>query len=200
MDKYEDVRRLPFQAAGQALGVDLALFKFADTKQDWVGPCPLCRPKKNRGNFRYNVDGRWHCFSCNAHGKGMIDLTMGVRQVGFQEAVETQKPFAGSPIQAVRLPAPVREQTPLGSENPAFSSTYDKYAVPSPWLAQRGFLQETLDRFGVFQYENPNRISAYRGKIMFPIRRLSDGELVGYLARTPNPGDGEPKYLLINDN
>ena len=37
--------------------------------------------------------------------------------------------------------------------------------------------------------------SAYKGKILLPMRRWKDRELVGYLARTPEPAEGEPKYI-----
>jgi DNA primase len=47
----------------------------------------------------------------------------------------------------------------------------------------------------VLQYDNPARQSTYRGKIVIPVRRFKDWELVAYLARNPDPAEGEPKYV-----
>jgi hypothetical protein len=50
-------------------------------------------------------------------------------------------------------------------ENPPFKGQYHKYFVPSEWLTKRGLSPETLERFGVGEYSNPARQSAYKGKI-----------------------------------
>jgi len=135
---------------------------------------------------------------------------MQYRQVGFQEAVDQLKDFnlqtnwadkaatipAIKHLQVSHVEAQVLSDGKNSlTDNPPFKGSYEKYYVPSEWLAKRGFSPETLATFGVGQYDNPKRQSAYKGKILLPVRRWKDGELVAYLARTPEPKDGEPKYI-----
>jgi hypothetical protein len=56
--------------------------------------------KRNRGNFSYDVDGKFRCFSCTAKGRGAIALTMQVRQLGFQAATEILRPFDSASAQS----------------------------------------------------------------------------------------------------
>jgi hypothetical protein len=122
---------------------------------------------------------------------------MAIKGVGFQEAVRllgSVEPLSRS----TRPPVPSPEApdlSPSASENPPFAGQYQKYFVPSDWLAKRAFEPRTLEHFGVGEYNNPARASAYKGKILLPVKRWKDSQLVGYLARNPNPGEGEPKYV-----
>jgi DNA primase len=174
------------------LGVDLAKFK-KRKGGELYGPCciPPHEPKSNTTSFSYSPDGKFHCFSCEAKGRGAIDLVRAVRHCGFQEAVSFLEGIKASPT----------PQTPatddsggageaITGELKPLKSTYHKFAVPCEWLDNR-VPRDIQQRFGVFAYNNPQRKSAYSGRVMIPITK--DGELYGYLARAV---EGEPKYLF----
>lgn len=202
MDQFQELRALPIQAVLAHVGV-VQEWKERRGGTEWSGKCPVHQPKKNTSSFSFHQDGRFQCFSCGAKGRGAIDLLMAVRQIGFQEAVEVLQGLDGNAIglqakkpEIKQLPPNVVKEGFEPSENEPFHATYDKFAVESAWLKERGFTPETLKHFGVFEYDNPKRQSQYKGKILFPIRRFKDGAVVGYLARNPKPAEGEPKYLF----
>lgn len=201
-DTYDHVRKFPLNVVLAALGFET--FKYRKSGTEGYGACPIHGSKKNTTCFSFNDDGKWNCFSCGKHGKGSIDLTMAVKACGFQQAVEWLKALHPAPetaLKNVQVPQPDQEipsaaKTSL-TENPPFKATYDKYKVESHWLKERGFTQETLDKFEVFQYHNPARKSAYSGSVMLKIRRWSDGECVGYLSRNVGEITPErPKYVF----
>lgn len=195
MDEYASLRALPLQAILYWLGVRTE-WKSRKDGQELYGPCPFCQPKRNRANFSFTTDGKFHCFSCSQKGKGSIDLVIAYRKVGFQEAVEILKGFDASQIQLPQEAANPRTKLVQVVENQPFKGSYEKFYQPSEWLAKRGFAPETLETFGVGLYDNPKRQSRYKGKILLPVRRFVDGEVVAYLARTPEPAEGEPKYIF----
>jgi DNA primase len=181
-DKFASVRSLPLLDVLASLGVT----GFKKARDGWHGICPFHKPVKNDGAFRFNSAGLYHCFSCDAKGKGAIDLVMQLKGCGFQEATAWLLPRSA----ATPYIAPVSE--PSISENKPFDGKYEKFYVHSEWLAKRGFTAETLKHFGVGQYHNPARKSAYGGMVMFPIHRFADGVKVGYLGRNIT-GEGQ-KY------
>lgn len=194
-DQHADLRSLPLSLVIPWLGI-AGPFKERKGGQEWFGKCPFHGPKNNNTSFSFHQDGRFNCFSlsCGKKGRGAIDFVMAYRGVGFQAAVDELKAFNGA---AVRIPTPqVQKQLQqLPAENASFKGSYEKFAVDSRWLKERGLTQETLKRFEVFEYNNPKRRSAYSGSVMLKIRRYSDGECVGYLAR--NIGEitqEKPKY------
>jgi hypothetical protein len=69
LDKYDSLRSLPLPSVASTLGIDLQRFK---TRKggELYGSCPIHRPKQNQTSFSYAADGRYHCFSCNAKGRG----------------------------------------------------------------------------------------------------------------------------------
>ena len=86
-DPHLAIRNLPFPAIASALGINLEKFQLKG--KDWAGPCPIHNSKSNIGCFRYEADGgRWHCFSCDAKGRGAIDLAIALRGLNFSSAVE----------------------------------------------------------------------------------------------------------------
>ena len=189
-DKYSEVRRISLRSVLQMLGYELTKFKRRSGKQEWYGSCIFHEAVKNKTSFSF-TDEKWNCFSCGEHGAGAIDLVMKLRKVGFQEAVALLQPIQTSPLSVQKEVA-----SDVGvSENAAFEGKYEKYYVPSDWLANRGISQKALDWYGVGQYCNPSRKSAYTNKVLFPIRRFSDGCKVGYLAREILDKDA-PKYIL----
>lgn len=195
-DAYEHLRKYPLNIVLAALGFET--FKYRKAGTEGYGACPIHGSKKNTTCFSFDDDGKWNCFSCNAHGRGSIDLVKAIKQCGFKDAVAFLEGITAT-IPAKTTQRPAKEESAPLTENPPFKSTYGKYAVPSPWLAARGLTEETLKRFGVFCYSNPARKSAYTGKIMIPIHRFKDGELVAYLARDTRPAEerGEdPKYIF----
>jgi DNA primase len=198
-DVYTEVRSLPLLAVLSSLG--FAEWKSRKEGTEWSGACPVCKPKTNRGNFSFAADGKFRCFSCPVKGRGAIDLVQAVKDCGFQEAVSLLRSIDTRSIQSrVQSPAaPHQEPRTVPTENPPFNGgQYHKYFVDSPWLAKRGFTRQTLEAFGVGEYFNPARTSAYKGKILIPVRRWNDGELVAYLARDPRPDaerGADPKYI-----
>src|SRR5690349_17721576 len=136
MDRYQQLREMPFTVVAQALGIDLSRFKQRKGGTEWAGACPVHRPKKNTTAFSYNIDGRFSCFTCPAtKGRGAIDLTMQVRNIGFQEAVSLLEPYVGSAIahqqeQQAKSPRLANLQQ-VPTENPPFKSSYKKFAVES---------------------------------------------------------------------
>jgi len=190
-DAYDHVRKYPLNVVLTALGFED--WKWRKNGTEAYGKCPVCLPKRNATAFSYDDSGKFHCFSCNVSGRGAIDLVKAVKQVGFQEAVTFLKNLTPRtrPQQTPQL------QSTESSENPPFKSTYEKFAVPSAWLKDRGFTQATLDRFEVFEYHNPARRSVYSGSVMLKIRRWSDGECIGYLSRNTGEVTPEkPKYCF----
>lgn len=121
---------------------------------------------------------------------------MAIKQVGFRDAVELLEGLTASIPAETTIVSP-DDESPVLTQNLAFSGTYEKYKVASPWLEARGLSPDTLKRYEVFQYDNPKRRSQYTGSVMLKIRRWSDSECVGYLSR--NIGDitpEKPKYCF----
>lgn len=192
-DAYADLRSLPLILLMPWLGLGTD-WKERKGGTEYYGACPLHQAKTNKSSFSFHQDGRWHCFSCQAKGKGAIDFVMAFRALGFQEAVELLKTFNAA---SIPLPKPeVKQLQVVPTENEPVKFTYEKYPEDSPWLRERGLSEETLKHFGVFQYHNPNRKSVFAHKILLPILRFKDGACVGYLARNPAPAEGEPKYIF----
>lgn len=195
---YESIRALHLSAVISMLGVS-GEFKTRKGGTEYYGKCPLHDAKRNTTSFSFDNTGRFHCFSCGKKGRGAIDVVMAFKGCGFQEAVEwlssqqtlPQSRHVVSTTPTNKAPNPLVTIEP--AENQVYRSSYEKFKVESDWLKKRGLTQETLDRYGVFQYENPKRRSAYNGNILLPIRRFRDGEVVGYLVRFLQ---GEVKYLF----
>jgi DNA primase len=198
VDAYDSVRSIRLLSVLNLLGLQ-SDFKTRKGGTESYGACPICKPKRNRTAFSFDDTGRFHCFACNTKGKGAIDLVKAIKGCGFQEAVDWLKGISAAAaaveprIKLVQSPPP----EPLPTENPPFKSTYEKFAVESPWLKERGLLPETLARYEVFQYHNPARRSVYSGSVMLKIRRYRDGECVGYVSRNIGEVTPErPKYLF----
>jgi len=133
-DKYGSVRSLPFPALASALGIEMERFKRRQT--DWQGYCPINQSKTNNNCFAYNDDGRFHCFSCNAKGRGAIDLTKLVKNIGFQAAVEFLSAVPPPPKEKEPVEAPIASG---GVLPPLAKDTWRKFAVPCPWPWRRAY-------------------------------------------------------------
>ena len=151
VDQYRTFRELPLVGVLRALGVTTE-WKSRKGGTEWSGPCPVCKPKKNRGNFSFAADGKWRCFSSPAKGRGAIDLTMAVARCGFQEAVSV---LGGLPTVVAPSENPLTPSTrelglqPSTLENPPFKSSYGKFFKSHAWLTARGLTDEVLARYGV---------------------------------------------------
>lgn len=194
MDKYQEVRSIPLGTVLAQLG--FAGFKKRPGKKEWYGKCPFHNPKKNNTAFSF-TDEKFNCFSCGEHGSGAIDLVMKARKIGFEEAVQF---LGGASSQNHSQSSNGREQTTIEvatpSENKPFAGSYEKFYVKSDWLKARGLTEETLKLFGVGQYFNSSRKSAYSNKVLFPVLRFNDGVKTGYLARTIEKDSADPKYIF----
>jgi DNA primase len=200
-DRYRTLRELPFDVVAGALGIDVSRFKLRKGGTELSGPCPVHGGKRSATAFSYSQDGKWHCFSCGEKGKGAIDLSMKIRRIGFQQAVDLLQPYAGNAVveglKAQARKPEIRMAQEIPKENEAKKFTYEKFKVDSAWLKERGLRPETLERYGVFEYRNDKRQSAYNGSVLIRIQRYSDGETVGYLSR--NIGEithEKPKYRI----
>lgn len=194
MDAYERLRKYPLNVVLATLGFEN--WKWRKSGTEGYGKCPICLPKRNTTAFSFDDDGKWHCFACNAKGRGSLDLVMAVKQCGFKDAVSFLEGITGTiPTEPTKKPA--KEETPAVTENKPYEGKYEKFYIPSEWLAARGLTKETLDRYGVGQYSNPARKSGYSGMVMLPILRFVDGAKVGYLARNITEVTPEkPKYRV----
>jgi CHC2 zinc finger len=141
-DSFESVRSLPFTVLASALGISLE--KFKRKGNEWVGPCPYHKPKNNTGCFRYHDDGRYNCFVClkGFSGRGAIDFTKAMMQIGFQAAVDFLTPYAGkeppkqnSPHLEANTSGPSQSDVVLKP----FTGKYEKFAKPCPWQFARHF-------------------------------------------------------------
>lgn len=195
MDKYAHIRDLPFPVVAPSLGIDLKRFKVAGNGE-WVGYCAIHQSKTNQSCFRYASDGKFHCFSCSAKGRGALDLAKAVRSIGFKEAVAILEPLVGqAPVQApMEAPATIPEATEAVLK-PIEKDTWRKYQVPCEWLEQRIPYSSVLEQYGVFCYNNPSRKSAYSGRVMIPVKD-GEGKIFGYLGRNPDNPTDTPKYLF----
>lgn len=195
-DQYEQIRSLSFPALAAALGLDVSDYKQRKHGQEFFGPCPVHHPKQNSTSFSYAADGRFNCFSCNAKGRGAIDLTKLVKNLGFKEAVE----FLGSvPAQTPAanektVPSAISDATD-GILKPLEKDTWRKFAVPCPWLEARIPDAKVRELYGTFCYHNPARKSAFSGRVMLPVKD-SAGLLYGYLGRDISGNPDNPKYLF----
>lgn len=195
-DAYEHVRKYPLNVVLAALGFET--FKYRKAGTEGYGRCPVCQPKRNATAFSFDDEGKFHCFSCGAKGKGAIDLKMAVSKCGFQEAVSFLTDLPQSrPTPKEQGQERQSKAESVVTKNPAYKGTYEKYAVKSEWLEKRGLTDETCKLYEVFEYNNPARRSAYSGSVMLKMRRYSDGECVGYLSRNIGEVTQErPKYVL----
>jgi DNA primase len=197
-DKYEAVRNIPLRDVLSMLGH--AGWKQRRGKKEWTMKCPFHQPKKNNTAFSF-TDEKFNCFSCGEHGSGAIDLVMKIKGIGFQEAVSFLGGNGFQPNESMTLETSERaksDSNPKSAllENKPFAGSYEKFYVKSDWLKARGLTEETLKLFGVGQYRNPSRKSLYTDKVLFPVRRFSDGCKVGYLARTIAKDSTDPKYIF----
>lgn len=195
-DKHSVIRNLPFDVVARALDIDISRFKPRKNGSELAGPCPIHGPKRNGTAFSYSADAKWHCFSCEKKGRGAIDLVMQAKGVGFQEAVRFLEPLVTGNVIAAQAAKPqIKQLQVVPTENETFKGTYEKFKVESAWLQARGISREAQARFGVFEYRNDSRRSAYNGSVMIRISRYSDGECVGYLSRNLGEITAEkPKY------
>jgi len=175
------IRSIPLLGVLQALGFS----EWKQRKQEWYGACPIHKGK-NKTAFSF-TSGLFNCFSCNAKGRGAIDLVKAVKNCNYTEAVTY--------LETLSIP----KQTPASSQpvekglNRAFEGSYEKFYKPCEWLEKRIPNEKIRELYGVGFYDNPSRKSMYSGKVMLPIRNR-EGVKVGYLAR--NIEGGEPKYIF----
>ena len=92
-DSYSAVRSIPFTVLADALGIDLSKFKTRKGGSEHFGNCPIHKATLNNTSFSYHSDGRYQCFSCNAKGRGGVDLVKAAKGINFQAAVAFLEPL-----------------------------------------------------------------------------------------------------------
>ena len=199
MDKYESLRSLHPMNVLNALGVNTSTFKKRSNKPEWYGKCPIHHSKNNNTCFSIHEDGRFGCFSCEAKGRGALDLAMQVLKIGFKEACERLGSIPAPTAQSPNVEAPAARSEVL---KPILKDTWRNYQVPCEWLEARCPDKSVREAYGVYCYNNPARKSAYSGRVMIPVKD-AEGVLYGYLGRDTkcnrdsNPApETAPKYLL----
>lgn len=176
-----------------------SLWKSRKNNTEWYGACPVHKAKKNNTSFSFSLDGRFHCFSCGSKGRGAIDLVMAIKNTSFKDACSFLESISLSVPNEQDNGREIQNQSktscsPQIEENSVFVGSYEKFKVESEWLKNRGIPADILEKYGVFEYNNPNRKSIYSNRVMIPMKNWN-GELVGYLARATQVHQ-EPKYLL----
>jgi len=145
---YDELRMLPLREVLAWLGIQ-DNWKPRKGGQEFGGACPVHRPATNHGCFSYDNQGRYHCFSCGAKGRGAIDLVKDVRRCSFQEAINWLREQKPAPAPANPTPQP---SVPEKTSNEPYKASYEKFYIKSDWLEKRGLNQDTLKHFGVGEY------------------------------------------------
>lgn len=172
-----------------------------------VGPCPIHKGD-NPTSFRVSLPkNAFHCFSCGAGGN-VLDFVAALQSVEVRQAallladifgVESGRSGAHQaqpgPTDEARAPAPAlhrRVEEELAANEP-LRFTLDKLDGTHPYLAERGFLPETVAAFGIGYHDGKGIM---KGRIAIPIHGTA-GKLLAYAGRFPGePPEGEPKYRL----
>jgi DNA primase len=186
----------------------IALKGYGDQRQ---GFCPLPTHPRQAGrkprspSFSANLSkGVWQCFGCGAKGNHldffcrMEGLDPSDRQA-FRKATELLvETFLADPgrveeQRAVRPTAPPKEErrvrinVPLGFELRSLDRSH-------PYLTERGFTKETIERFGLGYTAH----GIMKGRIAIPLHN-EQGALIGYAGRIVDDNaidEDHPKYLF----
>jgi DNA primase len=176
-----------------------------------VGYCPLAthQGKKKSPSFSAKLDiGVWQCFGCKASGN-LLDFA--VRMEGLnpenmqdlrQVALKLQETF-GAPsapqLPPAKVQIPVKKPAPSPPAknlpvivNPPLDFELQNLDVDHPYLKGRGFLPETIERFGL-GYCNRGLM---KGRVVIPLHDADDN-LVGYAGRLVDDAavsEYNPKY------
>jgi DNA primase len=192
----------------------LACYGLTDTLrrkgENLVGPCPI---HKGTNATQFHVSLAKNNFNCfgDCHGGGnVLDFVAKMDSVDIRTAaLKLQEWFgtgegergngnqAGHATATKELPARSRPQERAKekageSTNPPLSFTLQHLDPAHPYLAARGFTEETITEFGLGHCAK----GLMKGRIAIPIHN-ENGELVAYAGRWPeDPPDGEGKYKL----
>lgn len=184
-----------------------------DKGRQAMGFCPLPTHKGKKRSMSFSVNferGIWQCFGCSAKGN-VLDLCARMEGLDpFQggnirkAAIMLQERFlSGGDVQTnVRNnPKPVMPDVCNGRDeklpivvNAPLDFELRNLDPDHPYLAERGFLQETVKHFGLGFC---NR-GLFRNRFVIPIRDV-DGRCVGYAGRVVDDravSDTNPKYKL----
>lgn len=177
-----------------------------------VGYCPLPTHQGQRKSpsFSAKLDiGVWQCFGCKASGNV---LEWAVRMEGLDPenmqdlrkvALQLQEKFGAPTISARPLVAkalvPLKKPVPTPPAkilpvivNPPLDFELQNLDLEHPYLKERGFLPETIERFGL-GYCNRGLM---KGRVVIPLHDLEDN-LVGYAGRLVDDtmvNEYHPKY------
>lgn len=146
-------------------------------RDQYRGLCPIHRGE-GRDAFHVNLSRNvFHCFSCGAGGT-VLDFIVAMegctlRQAALQVQRQTAMPDlppGGHPRQ--RVTEKINSPAPLGFALRGIDGAH-------PYLAARGILPPTAEKFGVGYYRAPGLFS---GRLVIPIHSPR-GELVAYCGR-----------------
>lgn len=210
--------------AVQLIGEKVALERAG---KSFKGKCPF-HQEKTPSFHVYPDSGTYHCFGCGAHGS-VIDFVQETRNTTFPEAVQELARLAGmklptggsSRMSEARLEKLRTLYSALDQAKHFFVDALRSSRSTQEYLADRGLLDETIDRYGIGFA--PNSFSAlksslshikedvlldcgllvkkdekepydrFRNRVMFPIRDTR-GRVMGFGGRVLGP-DAIPKYI-----
>jgi DNA primase len=175
--------------------------------ENLVGPCPIHKGT-NATQFHVSLKkNAFHCFG-DCHGGGnVIDFVAKMEGGDIREAALKLQAWFGSgegksaPVSAPSTRSIGEQEAPqeerakekkAEAPNPPLTFSLKNLDPDHPYLASRGFTQETIAEFGL-GYCTKGLMAR---RIAIPIHN-DKGELVAYAGRWPgDPPDGEGKYKL----
>jgi DNA primase len=197
IDIEELKKQLDFSEVLRHYGVEL---KLKGDRHHGFCPLPLHKGKKNSASFSANVKrGIWQCFGCGQKGNIlefavlMAGLDPKNGEAVWRIAFGLQKHFLKRSSQAELEEKPAKESD---ADNIVINAPLDfelKGLDPShPYLINRGFTAETIERFGLGYCSR----GLLANRIAIPLHD-AEGKLLGYAGRVTDDeaiSEENPRY------
>ena len=200
------------------------LNQFKQSSKGYRGPCPVHGGKPEHSNQFHFDDHKWKCFGgcdMNQIDGNVLGLVAAKENISLREAAlkiadwfnlstdhpstKQENPEEPESSQAVvdsqNVTAQEKVETPPNNsteqeqdpENPELTFRLKTLSTDHPFFPERGITPQAVQHF---QAGFCSR-GMFKGRIVFPLYRPTDGKLVGYTGRTVEPiTDTNPKWLL----
>lgn len=153
------------------------------------GRCPLHGEGGEDAFYASLSKNAYHCFYCQAHGN-VLDFVAGMEHCSVREAALRLQDWIHAGHLRVRERPAIQLVPKEEGVNPPLSFSLQGVDAGHPYLAHRGIVRATADRFGVGFYPGPGLMS---DRIVIPIHD-AQGRLVAYSGRSLN--EAVPRYKL----
>jgi DNA primase len=198
---FKELRNhLPFDKVFELYGIQGLSLKGSQ----YVGFCPLPGHNGNKksASFSAHPEKRiFQCFGCGAKGN-ILDFAVlmdnGNPRRGLdvrRTALKLHKQFGnGAHTEDNGRPAPPKEEEKRSVVNEPLNFCLKELDSSHPYLMERGFTQETMDKFGVGFCSK----GLFAGRIAIPLHDSED-RLIGYAGRVIDDqavSPDNPKYLF----